>query len=504
MRTRWHRDDAAQSMILVALAVVVLLGALALAVDWGYALTQRRVMQTSSDAAALGVGRYLATSVIEVEGSPAFTVTQESAWCVADRLVRANDAFRPTGASPELTLQFGTDSDPIVWTDATAPVGCPADGLLPVPANTMYVRAHVEMTYRSLVAGVIGFPTTTAAASARAKLSGTAVPTSGPVWPMVRQYDKADFDMACPPQTCDPTEMDPITFWSPQEDSVVFGNFKGLVDFSRDSTRFDAPVRQIFGQWDMTGSRWATPNATPAKADWSGNCGGLWDTVGGEDPQQQNKQCSLPNWFYHTFQGALSLTRNWIAATPAGQEAPSTLTAREVCDPSQRPDPAPSCDDVTVGDWVETVPGGVEGTNISDNMRALIRTSGFTGAFSDRSIENGPNRGEPYGKALIVLVYLWDCAEAFDQSAPLGAQWSLVLPEHGERLDCSAVPRTGSAPTPDRVHLFTAAPFTFYEGLVTSQAIQGYWGGAFGDSRDCQACPLNPLANTAFLVADDE
>jgi hypothetical protein len=53
------------------------------------------------------------------------------------------------------------------------------------------------------------------------------------------------------------------------------------------------------------------------------------------------------------------------------------------------------------------------------------------------------------------------------------------------------------------VHLFTAAPFTFYEGLVTSQAIQGYWGGAFGDARVCPGCPLNPLANTAYLVADD-
>src|SRR5512135_2747214 len=67
MRLR-ARDDAGQAMIFVAIAAVVLLGALALAVDWGYGLAQRRVMQTSSDAAALAVGRLLATSVQGVEG----------------------------------------------------------------------------------------------------------------------------------------------------------------------------------------------------------------------------------------------------------------------------------------------------------------------------------------------------------------------------------------------------------------------------------------------------
>ena len=52
------------------------------------------------------------------------------------------------------------------------------------------------------------------------------------------------------------------------------------------------------------------------------------------------------------------------------------------------------------------------------------------------------------------------------------------------------------------------APFTFYENLISSSSssssstIDGYWGGAFGDPRDCQDCALNPLANTAFLVTD--
>jgi hypothetical protein len=49
----------------------------------------------------------------------------------------------------------------------------------------------------------------------------------------------------------------------------------------------------------------------------------------------------------------------------------------------------------------------------------------------------------------------------------------------------------------------TVAPFTFYEGLVDSSQIKGYWGGSFGDPDACQDCALNPLANTAVMVPDN-
>lgn len=500
MRERWS-DERGQAVVIVALAVVLLLGALALAIDWGYGLVQRRVMQTSADAAALAVGRYLATSVVQIEGGgTAFTVSMEQAWCAGERFIESNDPLRPYGSTVRLSLQFGNDASPADWTDAVEPAAdCPAGGATPVPGDTIYVRATADITYHSLVSGILGFPTTTAAASARVRLSGTPVPVGGLIWPMVRHYDPEDFALPCTPQQCDPTNIPPITFWSPQEDDVVYGKFKGLVDYSRDSSRLGADLPQLIAAWDESGSADATP-ATALKEDQSGNCGDFWDTAGGEDPQQHGKQCSIPNWFYYAFKGTLSLTSNWGATVPAGQEKPSILTDRAVCDDGTRPLDAPSCTSPTLGDWVETAFGDI-GTNMSDDMRALIHNEGFEGPYSDKLIESGPNKGERYGKALTVVVYLWDCAETFDQSAPAGQQWSLVLPSKG--TDCSQVPRTGNAPTPDRVHLFTAASFTFYEGLVTSQAIQGYWGGAFGDARACQDCALNPLANTAFLVSDD-
>src|SRR5207253_11343737 len=79
------RSQQGQALIVIALCVAVLVAGLAFAVDWGYAIAQRRVMQTIADAAALGAGKFLASAVITVNGSPAFTVTQEKTWCAAKK-----------------------------------------------------------------------------------------------------------------------------------------------------------------------------------------------------------------------------------------------------------------------------------------------------------------------------------------------------------------------------------------------------------------------------------
>jgi len=372
-----------------------------------------------------------------------------------------------------------------------------------IPANTIYVRAMTSTTYQSLFGAATGQPQLTAAASARVRLSGTPVPLSGPVWPMVRHYNPAEYNVSCPPGNCDPTTIAPLTFWSPSASDVVYGNFKGLIDFSRNSSRY-APTltAQLLSQWDRSGSLSAAPPTAP-KADTSGNCGGPWDTAGGEDPQNQDKQCSIPNWYYYAFQGALGLDSSWSGGSlPAGQEPPSALTTRSVCQAGQIPDPAPSCTSPSHGDWIETAGGNV-GSNMSANMTARIAADGrWIDGTSNKTVQNGPNKGNQYGKALTILVYLWDCAEHFDSSASPGSQWSLILPPRGP-ADCSQIPATGNTPTPDRVHVFTVAPFTFYAGLVTSSAIEGYWGGMFGDPAACQSCALNPLANTAFLIPDD-
>jgi len=509
--SHFRTNEGGQALVIVGFAIVALLCALALGLDWGYGLTQRRVMQNASDAAALGVGKTLATNVVIVNNAPAFRVSQEQAYCQARQLAQANASFSPAGASTTLSIEFLDSAKTLLAAINSA--SCPAaSGGTDVPAGTRYVRATDGESYHSLVAGIAGTDSLTARASSLVKLSGTSVPLNGKTWPMVRHYNPDDYDLtsnnnrACQ-NPCDPTQTDPVTFWSPNAVDTVYGNFKGLVDFSRYSTRYSQAslVPQLVTQWDASGSLSATPPTAP-KADTSGNCGGTWDTSGNQDPANNDKQCAIPNWFSYPFEGVMSVSTSH-ATVPAGQEVPSDLGARTgngVC--GTPPDIDPSCGSGNhfKGDWLETAFGNV-GSNMAANMAAFIHANGdATNLFAQTQIRNGPP-GQVYGASLTMLVYLWDCAETFNSSAPAGNQWDLVVPNNG--TDCSQIAATGNTPTPDRVHLFTAAPFTFYEGLVTGSSIQGFWGGFFGDPAACQADPtqcqnLNPLANTAFLVSD--
>jgi hypothetical protein len=286
---------------------------------------------------------------------------------------------------------------------------------------------------------------------------------------------------------------------------MVYGNFKGLLDFSIWSTRYPVAdqVPQLIADWDRTGSVMA---GTAPKTDMSGNCGGPWDTHGDSDPSNNNKQCSITNWFYYPFGGRLSVAEDRVTSVPAGQEAPSDIGARSsgVCNGSVQGLVAPSCGAGThgVGDWVEAAFGNL-GSNVSGLLQQFISEHGKPTARSNDLVPG--SHSTTYGKALVMYVYLWDCAETFNSSQPAGAQWSLVLPNTG---DCSQISDGAGIPTIDRVHLFTVAPFTFYEGLITTTTIKGFWGGAFGDPTLCQTdpakCrPLDLFMNTAFLVGND-
>src|SRR5438128_10984707 len=117
------RSQQGQALIVVALCVAVLVAGLAFAVDWGYAIAQRRVTQTIADAAALGAGKFLASAVITVNGRPAFTVTQEKTWCAAKKYdsraagAPANHSF-PTPTSTAVLDVFhchGTTRHPATY-----------------------------------------------------------------------------------------------------------------------------------------------------------------------------------------------------------------------------------------------------------------------------------------------------------------------------------------------------------------------------------------------------
>src|SRR5678809_1361315 len=81
---RSYRDDqSGQAMIVVGLAIVVLLAGLALGVEWGYGVTQRRIMQNAADGGALAGAKLLAASVTSTTGGLQFRVHQEDVYCSA-------------------------------------------------------------------------------------------------------------------------------------------------------------------------------------------------------------------------------------------------------------------------------------------------------------------------------------------------------------------------------------------------------------------------------------
>lgn len=503
-----------QTMVVVALGIVGVLVAAALAVDWGYGLTQRRSAQNAADAAALAAGRLLATETRLVDGDIVFAPTQYETFCYAKSFADANSSFAASDARRTLTLQYGDASGAFV--PSASPSSCPSAPPFPqgggqVPATTSYVRAAVSTTYTSFFAGLAGQRAITAAASARARIAG--VPEgAGPVWPMVRHYDPAEFNEGsqCTGNPCDPRKIKPMVFWTGQGSlpNMVYGSFKGLVDYSRYSTRYegpnDDPIGQLMTGWDKSGS----PEAgTPKKADESGNCAGGWDTQGDENPQQQDKQCSIPNWFYWAFGGGLSLDESWQnLPNPPDEwkyaELPQDIGSRRstVCNQVPSGLEAPSCAaPYKAGDWIETASGDI-GQNNAILMDAFIEAHGQTDIFSSDRVPGGGNA--TFGKKVTIYVYLWDCAETFNSSGRPGNEWSLI-PGNG---DCSQLPT--NAGTPDRVHVFTVAPFTFYKGLVSGSSIEGYWGGGWGDPTTCQAdpstcLPIGIFNNTAFLVPDE-
>ena len=556
VRRSYRNDQGGQAIIIVGLSIVVLLAALALGVEWGYGVTQRRVMQNAADGGALAGAKLLATTVVIANGSVQFRVHQEDVYCAAVDVADANRSFRPTN-EPAAILVWGS-VDKVNWTPFPPPLpppgpsGCPAPGTL-VPAGhgvdpaTVFVRAQANLTYSGLFAAATGQSSLTAGGTAVARITGAAIGTTGYTWPMMRHFNVNDFQTTCNPAPCspfNPNNVTPVTFWSSspgQQQDIVFGSFKGLIDFSQYSpnSHLSRPpadsVPQLMLDWDHSG---VAPAYKPDIAAPFNKCAppapsGKWFTGGNEDDQSYDKDCSIPNWTAYSFggskgndtfgSGSIGLDTNWYRNAQPPQEAPDNAfrtNNRSVC-ATLAADPklatvlavAPSCPNTPTnaekGDWIETAKNsGDLGSNVSDAMIAFIDAHPLYDQF--QHTPTGPGRGAPeYGPHQVINVYLWDCAESFDQSALPGAQWSLALPRTGS--DCSNIHSgNDTLATLDRVHVLTVVPFTFYRGLVSRQMIQGFWGGEANsdpgicrDNPSAPGCVINPFANSVFLVSDD-
>jgi hypothetical protein len=535
MNSEIVRGEEGQALVVVALAMFVLIGSIALSVDWGHSLLTRRGAQNEADAAALGAGRYLVSSY--VGGSTPFDVSQEEVWCEARQQRDQTSRSAPTAVTRALRVSFqssgGTELDTI------NSANCASPGDTDVPTSTGFLRVQNDVTYSSLFGVVMRQPTTLVSTSARVQLTGAtgvrplALPSGVPevpgvglsgyttapnvaIWPLVKHFDATDYSGRLPcGQYCEATSRRFTLF----PDAPRFGSFSGLVTYAHFSPR-ERPdvVHQVITESDYTGTDnghhgHATSGRLPAAA---GSCGGgpLWDT-NGVDGLAEAASCDLPNWFRYGYRGSLSLGTNWDPPSPAPDSwagfkgAPSTMetpdyipTSRASCDEAPSYFPMPSCvaDPQLIGDWVETVHGDMTPV-MAEGMRRFIQDYG-------RPAPNG------LGEAVVVHVFLWDCAEYFSSGNPAGTRWTHLGRTSDEDDDNCRISRKDTRTrSVDRVHLVTVVPVTVYlNDVITSGStvtVYAYWGDVFGDAGACAlttppaGCGLNPLINSAFLVPDE-
>jgi Flp pilus assembly protein TadG len=544
--SHFRSDDGGQAIIIVGLVMVVLLAAVALGLDWGYGLTQRRVMQNASDGGALAAAKLLAGGVVSTtSGNPpvvttSFVVTGNAVYCEAWRVANANrGTFQPDPASSAngLTVKWSSNLSALdPWSGVVGgtftPVAnpganctAPVTSGTPVPSPARYIGVDTSVTYRGLVGAAAAGPSTlTASAHAVAALRGAPLPENGPSWPIIRHYSRSIFDTSCG-TPCNPTTAQPVDFWASSANDVDYGTFQGMIDLSRYSIHvangqpscYGTPlpatcVPQLITHWDDSGppssplpnlagdiSRGGSSqvNCIPNNAQWV-----TW----GDDVQSGNvagddSQCSIPNWASKPFgNDPTNSNTGQLRIDTARGPSVDLGSVRSVCSAANKPPTpllSPSCADPTLGDWVETN-GGNTANKLSNSLGQFIAANGQTDEYSGVVCQQCPNR-PVYGKYVVLEVYLWDCAQSYSGNNT----WSLLEPKHGP-ADCSDIHKNAdiSPDNVDRVHLFTIAPFRFYAGLVNSSSISGFWGGLVSGDAGCPTCVINQFSNAVLLVGD--
>jgi len=528
------RGEEGQAFVIVALAMLVLIGSIALSVDWGYSLLTRRAAQNEAEAAALGAGRYLASSY--VGGASPFDVSQEKVWCEARQRRDLSAHPAPAVRARSLAVAFYSSSGSALATISSA--SCPPSASTDVPAATTFLRVQTDTTYSSLFGAVTSQPIRVSTA-ARVRLTGGAgirplqlpssqIPGAGlsgstttpnvAMWPLIKHFDASDYSGLPCGQYCNTTSRRFLLF----PDAPRFGTFSGLVTYAhfspheRSALSADT-VHQVITESDYTGTNFGHhghPSTGAVFPAASGTCGGLpWDTIGSADPAQATS-CDIPNWFRYGYRGSLSLGTDWNDASWAGFESapravelPNNLpTPRASCGGAPSYFPMPSCTGTPslIGDWVETVLG---------DMTPLMATQVQT--FIQEYGRVAPNgRGD---LAVVVHVFLWDCAQTFNAGQPAGSRWASLGAAgdlgDGDQNGCVITRKDTRTRSVDRVHLVSVLPVTVYlnDVLISGPTVTvyAYWGDVFGDAGACAlttppaGCDLNPLINSAFLVSDD-
>ena len=169
-RARFAREDAGQTVVLVALMFTVLMGFAALGIDVGRFYSERRYLQDAVDAAALACAQKYAET-----GTPA------DAWAAADAILQNRNLLgNPLGIDVTYPRPFGT---PLVYAGPIAPINL-IEGILPVNTNGLGCRVAITVQVPTFLIKIVSPTLNTIAMTTRgyAKSKGGFLPSVVKRW----------------------------------------------------------------------------------------------------------------------------------------------------------------------------------------------------------------------------------------------------------------------------------------------------------------------------------
>ena len=324
-----RRQEEGNLLAFTALAMVVLLGMVALVIDIGFMLGQRRFMQNGADAASLAVARQLAGNISPYpasgpwpQGIPHFfNLSDAAANATAVDIAGRNQHSGMTGRTTSfiVTVEYCVAASDSSYSTAA---GCPSPnswvtsptGNGRVPDGTYKVRVTVTSTITTFFGGVIGQTSTTTSGQAIAVIRGTCAETiaTGDCMPFTL-WDQQDFGT-------NPDEL--FMLWgsaNPPAPPGVDSRWKNVIDLSPEG-RWCNGVPDDY-EWaqdpTMAGMLPAGTNCTPDLSDTTQDFTGTdttWnrglysqDPRGGCYTGESINPDNLATWTSTTFPGTLAV-----------------------------------------------------------------------------------------------------------------------------------------------------------------------------------------------------
>jgi hypothetical protein len=469
-----RRAVKGQTVIIVALCALALLAFVALAVDGGSTLLQRRTMQNGADAGALAAVQAMTAPGIAVSCSPTpchetYLVTNQTVWAAVTQFVNANQGGTNGTAAPVPTLEYHIMAGAPSCANPPNTTGCyqaaPNDTAR-VPDWTDGVRVTASIQNPTTFARAVNINTVPVSAAAAAKVIGTC-PVAAPPGPSL-PFTRFRPDLESELRTAANDILHPYQFWSansPSGDSSwkLLLSFRERSLYNPDPTSPPAspnPLQLLTGVDPRNGLPSPGGNGVGPNYGSSGctnsplNPANCADMRGANPPDQA---LDLSNWTYWNWNGTIALTSTWPTSAQVGTRD---------------------------GDWLEAYNLQANlGNNVAAPIIDVINRDGVMTALS----------GPPYnlGKALDKTVYVWGPDLATFQAGAQGGergrtteyaqQWNAgrINPTYqtGTWTDIAVVQKSngqyGTSPTNatiGRVRFKFTYNFRFYAALQTNNS----------------------------------